>query len=141
MTLLIENNLFYRQLEHNNITRVTQSWLYGLKGLREMWVIATIINMIFEKLKIKKKIGEGGATCTLDNAGESYDTPSCLIKTAERDERGRSVAYGNCLNWCGAVKWHQHQLFLWTDQCLFMGKLTLITSLPVMIACLNGPCV
>ena len=36
LTLLIENNLFYRQLEHNNITRVTQSWLYGLKGLREM---------------------------------------------------------------------------------------------------------
>lgn len=60
LTLLIENNLFYRQLEHNNITRVTQSWLYGLKGLREMWVIPTIINMIFENLKIKKKVGGGG---------------------------------------------------------------------------------
>ena len=70
----------------------------------------------------------------------SSDTPSCLIKTAERDERGRSVAYGNCLNWYGAVNWHQHRLFLSTDQCLFVGKLTLITSLPVMIACLNGPC-
>ena len=46
----------------------------------------------------RERGGGGGATCTLDNAGGSYDTPSCLIKTAERDERGRSVAYGNCLN-------------------------------------------
>lgn len=83
----------FRQLEHNNITRVTQSWLYGLKGLREMWVkFIKKLNTIF----VKKKKGGGMKYLNLIRKSPTY-----FNEDSKKELEESWTAYGNCLQWWG----------------------------------------
>lgn len=83
----------FRQLENNNITRVTQSWLYGLKGLREMWVkFIKKLNTIF----VKKKRGGGMKYLNLIRKSPTY-----FNEDSKKELEESWTAYGNCLQWWG----------------------------------------